>query len=128
MGIDANPIVDSFGCCARAASGHAAAVPPKRDEVAPLHVRHGGLPPLCAISAADWPVRSVFRTSSLPQGGLHVLGADLNRSESRGSTRPTSPYDYPSPLRPEVRSSLFWVPNRLYQPSVLYHWLSGYPL
>ncbi len=34
MGIDANPIVDSFGCCARAASGHAAAVPPKRDEVA----------------------------------------------------------------------------------------------
>jgi hypothetical protein len=28
MGIDANPIVGSFGCCARAASGHAAATPP----------------------------------------------------------------------------------------------------
>ena len=29
MGIDANPIVSSFGCCARAKSGHAAA-PPRR--------------------------------------------------------------------------------------------------
>jgi hypothetical protein len=27
MGMDANPIVDSFGCCALAASGHAAAPP-----------------------------------------------------------------------------------------------------
>src|SRR5262249_44710920 len=34
-----------------------------------------GLPPLCAISAADWSVRSVFRTPSLPQGGPQVLGA-----------------------------------------------------
>jgi hypothetical protein len=33
--------------------------------------------------AADWPVRSVFRTSSLPQGGPQVLGANLKCSESR---------------------------------------------
>jgi hypothetical protein len=32
--------------------------------------------------AADWPVRSVFRTSSLPQGGPQVLGANLKCSES----------------------------------------------
>jgi hypothetical protein len=32
--------------------------------------------------AADWPVRSVFRTSSLPQTGLQVLGANLKCSES----------------------------------------------
>jgi len=46
----------------------------KRDERAPLHVWHGGLPPLCAISAADWPVRSVFRHLSLPQGARKSLG------------------------------------------------------
>jgi hypothetical protein len=33
--------------------------------------------------AADWPVRSVFRTVSLPQGGAQVLGANLKCSESR---------------------------------------------
>src|SRR5262249_50269952 len=36
------------------------------NELTPLAVEHRGLPPLCVISAADWPVRSVFRTSSLP--------------------------------------------------------------
>jgi hypothetical protein len=35
-----------------------------------------------AISAADWPVRSVFRSFSLPQGGRQVLGTDLKCSES----------------------------------------------
>ena len=55
----------------------------QRDELAPFHVEHGGLPPLRAVSAADWPVRSVFHTSSLPQSGREVLGADLNCSESR---------------------------------------------
>src|SRR5262249_17905346 len=40
-----------------------------------------GLPPLCAISAADRPVQSVFRHLSLPQGCRLILGADLNRSE-----------------------------------------------
>src|SRR4029450_10377513 len=53
------------------------------NELTPLAVEHRGLPPLCAISAADWPVRSVFRTPSLPQGGLQVLGANLKCSESR---------------------------------------------
>jgi hypothetical protein len=33
--------------------------------------------------AADWPVRSVFRTVSLPQGGAQVLGANLKCSESK---------------------------------------------
>jgi hypothetical protein len=33
----------------------------ERDELAPLHIEHGGLPPLCAISATDRPVLSVFR-------------------------------------------------------------------
>ena len=33
------PITGIAGCCARAASGHAAAPPKKRDELTPLHVR-----------------------------------------------------------------------------------------
>src|SRR6516164_6547519 len=55
----------------------------KRDELPPFHVEHGGLPPLCAISAAGRPVRSVFRHLSLPRRGRQVLGADLKCSESR---------------------------------------------
>src|SRR5262249_52803931 len=31
----------------------------KSNELAPFHVEHGGLPPRCAISAADWPVLSL---------------------------------------------------------------------
>src|SRR5262249_14494596 len=54
----------------------------QRDELAALHVEHGGLPPLCAISPPTGPC-SVFRTCSLPQGGLQVLGANLKCSESR---------------------------------------------
>src|SRR5262249_34700036 len=61
----------------------------KRDELAPLHVEHGGPPPLRAIGAADGPVRSVFHTSNLPQSGRQVLGEVLNRSESsKGRLRP----------------------------------------
>src|SRR5215510_12754391 len=41
----------------------------QRDELTALHVEHGGLPPLCAISPPTGPC-SVFRTCSLPQGGL----------------------------------------------------------
>jgi hypothetical protein len=33
-------------------------------------------------------VRSVFRTSTLPQAGRQVLGTDLNRSESKGAAAP----------------------------------------
>jgi len=53
-----------------------------------IHFEHRGLPPLCVISAVDRPVRSVFRTSSLPQGGTQVLGANLKCSESRCWPRP----------------------------------------
>jgi len=48
-----------------------------------LPVEQWGLHPLCAISAAGRPVRSVFRHLGLPQTGPEVLGADLNCSESR---------------------------------------------
>src|SRR5262249_9543305 len=54
----------------------------KRDELATLYVEHRGLPPLCIIAAADWPVRPVFHRFSLPQGGRQVLGAELKCSES----------------------------------------------
>src|SRR5262249_45575502 len=52
------------------------------DKLTPLAVEHRGLPPLCVTSAVDRPVRSVFRTSSLPQRGPQVLGANLKCSES----------------------------------------------
>ena len=40
-----NPITGIAGCCARAASGHAAAAPPSRVmELAPSHVEHRFLP------------------------------------------------------------------------------------
>src|SRR5262249_17833828 len=55
----------------------------KRDELATLYVEHRGLPPLCVIAAADWPVRPVCRRFSLPQGGRQVLGAELKCSESK---------------------------------------------
>ncbi len=82
-----NPLILSparSGALVCRAARHATGRPLLR--VGPWRSRAWGLPPLCAISAADWPVRSVFRTSSLPQGGPQVLGANLNRSESRGST------------------------------------------
>src|SRR5262245_41751012 len=69
-------------CCARAASCHDAAAPPSSVMNSRRFMsEHGGLPPLCAISAANRPVRSVFRTSNLGQRGRQVLGADLNCSE-----------------------------------------------
>src|SRR5262249_2769620 len=54
-----------------------------------LPVEQWGLHPLCAISAAGRPVRSVFRHLGLPQTGPEVLGADLNCSESRWARGPT---------------------------------------
>src|SRR5258708_38940902 len=38
------------------------------DELTPLNIEHWGLPPRCALSAADW-VCPVFRTLSLLLGG-----------------------------------------------------------
>src|SRR5262249_38734371 len=82
-----NPITGIAGCCPRARFTLTASSrpppPDKGNELTPLHVGHGGLPPLRAISAADRLVRSVFRHLSLPQRGRLVLGADLNCSESR---------------------------------------------
>jgi hypothetical protein len=61
------------------------------NELTPLWVEHGDFLP-SAISAADWPVRSVYRTPSLPQGGPQVLGANLKCSES-GLALPGHPKD-----------------------------------
>src|SRR5215471_5023661 len=60
------------------------------DELTPLHVRHGDFLPYALFSAADRPIRSIFRHLSLPQRGRLVLGADMNRSESRRWPAPQS--------------------------------------
>src|SRR5215467_8083180 len=67
-------------CCARAASGHAAAAPPS--SVMNLRRFMSSIGDFLPI-AADWPVRPVFRRFSLPQGGRQVLGAELKCSESK---------------------------------------------
>jgi hypothetical protein len=69
-----NPITGIAGCCARAASGHAAA-PPSSEMNSRRLMSDIGFP----LALAP---RSVFRTLNLPQRGRQVLGADLNRSES----------------------------------------------
>ena len=46
----------------------------QRDELAPFHVEPGGLPPPCAISAADRPVRSVSRVQPGAEGAGKSLG------------------------------------------------------
>jgi hypothetical protein len=57
----------------------------QRNELTPPHVGHGGfLPPRSEPSATDGPLRSVYGTLNLLQSSRQVLGADLNRSESRG--------------------------------------------
>src|SRR5262249_53567219 len=69
-----NPITGI--AAARAASGPAAAAPPRSEMNSRRFMSSmGGL----SISAADRPVRSVFRTSNLPQSGRKVLGEVLNR-------------------------------------------------
>jgi hypothetical protein len=62
-------------CCARAASGQAAAAPPSRVMNSRRLMPDIGLPPA-------WRRRSVYRTLNLPQRGRQVLGAGLNCSES----------------------------------------------
>src|SRR5262245_20431025 len=44
----------------------------QRDEVATFYVDHGGLPPRCAIRAADWPVLS-RSAASVPRPSLGFL-------------------------------------------------------
>src|SRR6516164_4585821 len=72
------PITGIAGCCARAASGHAAAalaISVMNSRRFTLNIG-GVLPP--------WRRRSVYRTLNLPHDGRQVLGTDLNCSESRG--------------------------------------------
>ena len=66
-------------CCARAASGHAAAVPPSSVMNSRRLTSSIGLPPTCRVVPLT---QSVCRMLSLLQGGWKVLGLDLNRSES----------------------------------------------
>src|SRR5262245_55694644 len=72
-----NPITGIVGCCARAASGHAAAAPPSSVMNSRRLMSNMSLSP-------PWHGRSVYRALSLPQKGQLVLGADLNCSESSG--------------------------------------------
>src|SRR5438445_4574847 len=68
------PITGIGDCCARAASGHAAAAPPR----SPMNSRR-----LMPDTAS--PLQSVYCTLSLPQSGRQVLWAGLNCSESRAA-------------------------------------------
>jgi len=71
------PIVGSLpACCARAASGHAAAAPPSSVMKSRRLTPSIGLPPL------GWAT-DTYRMLNLAQRGRQVLGADLNCSESR---------------------------------------------
>src|SRR6266481_7293898 len=73
-----NPITGIAACCARAASGHAAAPPRSAMNSRRL------MPSMGTFSPVIWPVpQSGGRTLSLPQANQQVLGPDLNRSESR---------------------------------------------
>jgi hypothetical protein len=62
------------GCCARAASGHAAAATPSSVMNSRRFMPDIGLPPA-------WRRQSVHRALNLPQGDRQVLGANLNCSE-----------------------------------------------
>src|SRR5438128_6999610 len=78
------PITGIAGCCARTASGHAAAAPPS--SVMNLRRLMQGMAVLPRRSDHQQPTKqsgSVYRTFSLPPGDRQVLGADLNCSESR---------------------------------------------
>src|SRR5262249_31792263 len=76
-----NPTLDIL-CCARAASGHAAAAPPSSVMNARRFMSSMGTSSPMRYQPADRPVRSVFRHLSLLQRGWLVLGSDLNCSES----------------------------------------------
>src|SRR6516165_8628957 len=55
----------------------------ERDELATLHVEHGGLPPLCAISPPTDPCARFSGASASHLTDRQVLGANLKYSESR---------------------------------------------
>jgi Resolvase, N terminal domain len=75
-----NPITGILDCCARAASGHAVAAPPSSVMNARRLTSSMGSP-FGTLSEANWV--SAYCTLRLPRKYRQVLGADLNRSESR---------------------------------------------
>src|SRR5262249_26793802 len=77
-----NPITGIDGCCARVASGRAAAVPPSSVMNSRRFMSDMGLLPRTASQAAGPCSR--FAALSLTRSDRYVLGADVNRSESRG--------------------------------------------
>jgi hypothetical protein len=72
-------------CCARAASGHAAA-PPSRAINSRRLMSNTGLPPLAlppvVTTSRRRPPRTVHRAPNLPREGGQILGPGLNCSES----------------------------------------------
>src|SRR5262245_39394884 len=69
-----NPIVGSFpACCARAASGHAAAAPPSKA----MNLRRL----TSSMGSSPEPAVPAYRRLRMPRKHPQVLGADLNRSE-----------------------------------------------
>jgi hypothetical protein len=68
----------------RAASGHAAAPPSSVMNARRFMLNMGTSSPVgWSALPATGRRRSLYRTLNLPQNGRQVLGADLNRSESR---------------------------------------------
>src|SRR5262249_46976419 len=79
-------------CCARAASGHAAAAPPSSVMNARRLMLHTGLSlppaiphPSVGSTRKRRPVRSVYLGASLPWNARQVLGTDLDRSVSEAA-------------------------------------------
>src|SRR5262245_40799616 len=58
--------------CARRQRPRDCCAAEQRDEVATFHVDHGGIPPRCAIRAADWPVLSLS-AALVPRPSLGFL-------------------------------------------------------
>src|SRR5262245_24515957 len=101
---------DMWGaCCARAASGHAAAA--QRDAVAAPQVGHrASLPPaiptlVWKVPANDGPVRPVYLGASLPRNARQVLETDLDRSVSEAA-RLTLRLRYPALASRVVRAAI----------------------
>jgi hypothetical protein len=65
----------TFGCCARATSGHVTA--------APLSSVMTWRRPRSGMGSPPEPARPAYRTLRIARKRSQVLGADLNRSESR---------------------------------------------
>src|SRR5262249_54003460 len=78
-----NPMVGGLpACCARAASGQAAAPPSSVMKSRRFMSSIGDFLPYALSEPPTGPC-SVFRSFSLPQGGRQVLGANLKCSELR---------------------------------------------